>query len=60
MLKAKKDMIQAETARQIKAMSIPMLNNYLYTVYLKGYADGSSDRITRKLQTPGPSETRGE
>lgn len=58
---AKKDMIRAETARQIKQMSVPQLNNYLYTIYLKGYTDGSSDRITRKLQElPGPSEKRGE
>lgn len=61
MPKAKKDMIRAETARQIKQMSVPQLTNYLYSIYLKGYTDGSSDRITRKLLEPrGPSQTRSE
>jgi len=54
-------MIRAETARQIKQMSVPQLTNYLYSIYLKGYTDGSSDRITRKLLEPrGPSQTRSE
>ena len=52
---ANKDFIKPETVRQIKNMSVPQLTNFLYSIYLKGYAAGSSDRITRVLH---PSETR--
>lgn len=57
MPKAKKDFIKPETVRKIKNMSVAELTNYLYAIYLKGYAHGSSDRMTRVLH---PGETRGQ
>lgn len=43
MAKAKKDMIDAETFRMVKNMSMPELNTFLYSVYLAGYKDGRID-----------------
>ena len=40
MAKAKKDMIDAETCRKVKNMSMPEMNTYLYLIYSKGYQDG--------------------
>ena len=53
-------MIDAETARKVKNMSVPTLNNYLYSIYLSGYTAGVSDKLAEKLKAarPGPSETR--
>ena len=61
MAKARKDMIDAETARKIKNMSVPELNSYLYSIYLSGYTAGVSDNLAEKLKAvarPGPKETR--
>ena len=61
MAKAYKDMIDAETARKIKNMSVPELNSYLYSIYLSGYTAGVSDNLAEKLKAvarPGPSEIR--
>lgn len=63
MAKASKDMIDAETARKIKRMSVPKLNSYLYSIYLSGYTAGASDNLADKLKAmarPGPKETRSQ
>lgn len=43
MAKAKKDMIDAETFRMVKNMSMPELNSYLYRIYCAGYMNGTAD-----------------
>lgn len=60
MPKATKDMIDAETARKVKNMSVPTLNSYLYSIYLSGYTAGVSDKLADKLKAARtwPSETR--
>ena len=60
MAEAIKDMIDAETARKVKSMSVPELNSYLYSIYLSGYTAGASDKLAEKLKSArtGPSETR--
>ena len=61
MPKVRKDMIDAETARKVKNMSVPELNTYLYSIYLAGYTAGASDKLADKLKAaarPGPKETR--
>lgn len=40
MSKAKKDMIDRETFRKVKNMSMPEMNTYLYLIYSNGYKDG--------------------
>jgi len=37
---AKKDMIDGETARRIKQMSVPDLNEFIWKIYRRGYQDG--------------------
>lgn len=40
--KAKKDMIDAETFRKVKNMSMPEMNTFLYAIYNHGFNDGFS------------------
>ncbi len=52
MAKAKKDMIDAETFRMVKNMSMPELNSYLYRIYCSGYMNGAAvavDKIRESL-----------
>lgn len=42
MAKAKKDMIDAETFRMVKNMSIPEMTTFLYGIYNRGFQDGVS------------------
>ena len=50
--KARKDMIDADTYRRFKRMSLPQLNTYLYTIYLAGYTDGATDLDADRLRHP--------
>lgn len=44
------DMITGETARKVKAMSVPDLNTYLFAIYSAGYSDGFSDRLATAVR----------
>lgn len=55
---AKKDMIDGETARKVKQMSVPDLNEYLWKIYLHGYSDGiatAAETITAVIKKDTPT-----
>ena len=56
MPKAKKDMIDRDTFRKVKGMSLPELNTFLYSIYLAGYTDGRIDVRTQVMSQEEHSE----
>lgn len=50
MPKAIEDFIDGETFRRIKALSLPEMNRYLYTIYAAGYTAGVGDAGGEKLR----------
>ena len=58
MAKRAKDMITPETARQVKSMSVPDLNTYLYAIYLAGYNDGMT-AVSTVIGKPGSDPPAG-
>ncbi len=54
---AKKDMIDGETARKVKQMSVPDLNEFIWKIYQRGYADGiatTAETITAVIKKHTP------
>ena len=50
MSKAIEDFVDGETFRAIKAMSLPEINRYLYTLYSAGYAAGMAEAGGERLE----------
>ena len=55
---AYKDMIDGVTARKIKQMSVPDLNEFLWKIYQRGYQDGIvevSEQIVSAIKKNKPT-----
>lgn len=55
MPKATRDFITPETSRRVKGMSLSALSDYLWKLYVAGYAAGFLDgkEVARKNPVPG-------